>query len=121
MYLLERGLARVVDVDDRHVSQEAVRQRLPARIGRRVASAYELNPLQRHPGLVTRSEEAAMLHQLTQERDDSLRPVLVHVRQVDLVAEQHQPFAQLLERCCDINNLSNILPKVGVDGIGFSF
>lgn len=32
---------------------------------------------------------------LSDERNDSLRAVLVHVWQVDLVTEQHQPLAQL--------------------------
>lgn len=32
---------------------------------------------------------------LSEERDDSLCAVLVHVRQIDLITEQHQPLAQL--------------------------
>lgn len=32
---------------------------------------------------------------LSDERNDSLRAVLVHVWQVDLITEQHQPLAQL--------------------------
>lgn len=64
--LLERRLARVVDVDDGHVAQEAVRQRLAARIGRRVARAHELDAFQPHPRLLAlarRPPEAALQHQ----------------------------------------------------------
>lgn len=32
---------------------------------------------------------------LSEERDDSLCAVLVHVWQIDLITEQHQPLAQL--------------------------
>lgn len=32
---------------------------------------------------------------LSDERNDSLCAVLVHVRQIDLITEQHQPLAQL--------------------------
>lgn len=39
--------------------------------------------------LTTSAVEALMLEQLPQERDDTLCAVLVHIRQVDLVAEQH--------------------------------
>lgn len=32
---------------------------------------------------------------LSDERDDSLCAILVHIRQIDLITEQHQPLAQL--------------------------
>lgn len=95
-------------------------ERFPAGIGGRVTGSNKLNPLQLNPRLVRGAVEAAVLHHLpkqeeskpqpavglsaltcrrgaylSQEGDDSLGAVLVHVRQVDLVAEQHQPLAQL--------------------------
>lgn len=95
VYLFERRLSWIVDVDDRHVSQEAVGERLATGVCGRVTSPHELDPLQTNPGLVAGAVEPAVLHQLAQERDDSLRAVLVHVRQVDLVTKQHKPLAQL--------------------------
>ncbi len=91
--LLERDLARVVDVDERHVAQEAVRERLAARVRGRVARAHELDALEAHPGLVGRAVEAVVLDALADEGDDALRAVLVLVGKVYLVAEDHQPFA----------------------------
>ena len=54
-----------------------------------------MDPLQPDPGLVRSAVEPSMLHDLPQEGDDALRAVLVRVRQVDLVAEQHHPLAEL--------------------------
>lgn len=36
-----------------------------------------------------------MFHHLTQETDDSLCSILVHIRQVDFITEHHQPFPKL--------------------------
>lgn len=36
-----------------------------------------------------------MLYHLTQEADDSLGAILVHVRQIDFITEHHQPFPKL--------------------------
>ena len=46
---------------------------LSARIGWRIASPYKLNPLERDPGLVACAVESVVLHQLTQEGDDTLQ------------------------------------------------
>lgn len=45
--------------------------------------------------LTTSSVEALMFEQLPQEGDDTLRAVLIHIRQVDFITEQYQPFAKL--------------------------
>ena len=93
--LFQRGFTRVIDVYDGHVSQETMRQWFTSRVSWRIASADELNALQRDPLLVGRPEETAVLHQLSEERNHPLRSVVVHIGQIDFVAEQHQPFTQL--------------------------
>ena len=97
--LLERELARVVDVDEGHVAQEAVREGLAARVRGRVARAHELDALEAHPRVVGGAVEAAVLQALAQEGEDALRAVLVLVGQVDLVAEDDEPLAQLGGSC----------------------
>ena len=94
-----------------------VREGLPAGIGGRVAGTHELDPLQSDPGSVGRTVETSVLHDLTQERDHSLRAcvhssttvsqhamlhttshiltVFVIVREIYLVTKQHNPFPQL--------------------------
>lgn len=62
VYLFERRLSWIVDVDDWHMSQEAVGERLAARVCGRVTSPDKLDPLQTHPGLVTGAVKPAVLH-----------------------------------------------------------
>lgn len=70
-------------------------QRLATRICRRIAGTDKLNAFQRYPCLIVGTEKALMLDQLAQERDHALCTVRVHVGQIDFVAEQHQPLADL--------------------------
>jgi len=86
--LLQGRFARIVHIYDGHVAEKAVAERLAAGVRRRVARAHELDALQGHPRLVRRAVEAAVLHQLPEERDHALGAVLVHVGEVDFVAEQ---------------------------------
>lgn len=103
------------------LSAAPVCEGLSARVSRRITGANKLNPLQFNPSLVRGAVEASVLHHLQREQrrchdhfrhfqisaasrrlvhlsdegDDSLRAVFVHVGQIDLVTEQHQPLAQL--------------------------
>ena len=77
------------------MAQETVGKRFPARIRRWVTRAHKLDSLESHPLLVGGAVKAAVLEHLTEERDDALRAVLVHVGQVDLVAEKDEPFVDL--------------------------
>ena len=72
-----------------------VGERLPARIRRRIAGSHKLYPLQPDPGLVGRAVESSMLHNLSQEWDDTLSAILVIIREIDLVTEEHHPLAKL--------------------------
>jgi hypothetical protein len=71
-----------------------VRQGLSARVSRRVASADKLDAFIFDPHLVRGTEEASMLHHLAQEGDNSLCAIAIHIRQVDLITEEHQPFVE---------------------------
>ena len=73
-------------------------QWLPARISGRVASSDKLDSLKPHKLLLLPSPcpvESVVFHHLPEERDHPLGAVVVHVRQVDLVAEHDQPDAKL--------------------------
>ena len=73
-------------------------QWLPARISGRVASSDKLDSLKPHKLLLLPSTcpvEPVVFHHLPEERDHPLGAVVVHVRQVDLVAEHDQPDAKL--------------------------
>lgn len=52
VYLFERGLPGVVNIYDRHVAQQPVRQRLAARVRRRVTRAHKLDALQVDPRVI---------------------------------------------------------------------
>lgn len=93
--LLEGGLAGVVDIDDGNVTEQTVGERLSAGVCWGVASAHELDSLQGNPSLVGGAVEASLFDQLAQEGYHALGAVLVHVGQVDFVAEQHQPSSKL--------------------------
>mmetsp|Transcript_3550 Transcript_3550/g.11018 ORF Transcript_3550/g.11018 Transcript_3550/m.11018 type:complete len:941 (+) Transcript_3550:3836-6658(+) len=93
--LAQRRAAGKVHKEERRVTQEAVREGDAAGVGGRVARAHELDALQPHPGVVGCAPEAALLGELAQEADHALRAVGVRCRQVDLVAEHHQPAAGL--------------------------
>ena len=96
--LLERRLSRVVDHDERSVAEESVGERDSSGVGRRIAGADELDPLELDPRLVARLPVSTVLDQLTHERDDLLRSVLVRCWQIDLVAEQYDPLSNLNRR-----------------------
>ena len=76
-------------------------QWLPARISGRIASSDKLDPLKPYKLLLLPSSspvESVVFHHLPEERDHPLGAVVVHVRQVDLVAEHDQPDAKLHRR-----------------------
>ena len=58
--LRKRRLARIVDIHNGHMSEEALGQRIAARICRRIARADELDALKRNPLLITRPIEAVL-------------------------------------------------------------
>ena len=89
------------------MAQETMGQWFPSRICRRVASSYKLNSLQGDPSLIRGSVEPTMLHKLPQEWDHPLCSILIHVRQIDFITEQNQPFAQLKNK--NTNECSVIL------------
>lgn len=93
--LLQRSFSRVVDVNNGHMSQEPVAKGFPAGICRWITCTDKLNSFQRDPCLIARPVEAPVFHQLSQEGNHTLRPVVIHVGQIDFVAEQDQPLAQL--------------------------
>ena len=73
-------------------------QWLPARISGRIASSDKLDPLKPYKLLLLPSSspvESVVFHHLPEERDHPLGAVVIHVRQVDLVAEHDQPDAKL--------------------------
>ena len=98
------------------MAQEAVGEGLPARIRGRIAGADELNPLESNPLLIRGAVEPAVLEHLAQERDDALRAVLVHVGQVDLVAEEDEPLVDLQGREDDAVGSPPVLAVV-VEGL----
>mmetsp|Transcript_13007 Transcript_13007/g.35949 ORF Transcript_13007/g.35949 Transcript_13007/m.35949 type:complete len:303 (+) Transcript_13007:343-1251(+) len=57
----------------------------------RVARTQELHALQADPLSVSRSEETTCFCHLSNPHDDALRAVLVLLRQVDLIAKEHEP------------------------------
>ena len=65
------------------------------RIGGRVASANKLNALELDPSHVSCPPESTAFNELTNERDDALSAVLVGRRQVDFIAEHHEPATNL--------------------------
>lgn len=75
------------------VAKEARRQRLPTRVCGWVAGANELDAVKPHPHMVPFAPIASPLHQLPEERHHPLRAKHVWVRQVDLIAEHHQPLS----------------------------
>jgi hypothetical protein len=94
--LLEGVISWEIDQDQRTVPQETRVERFTADVGGRVAGSHELYPFQRDPLPVSCSPEAMLLGKLPEEGDDSHRRILVSIRQIDLIAEDHQPLAGLL-------------------------
>ncbi|GJC94168.1 hypothetical protein ColKHC_02994 [Colletotrichum higginsianum] len=96
---LQQGeLSGVIDHDERSVTEEPSTKGRTACIGGRVASTDELDTVEGDPGLVRCSPETVVLDELTQEGDGSLRSVFVGRGQVDFVAENDQPSADLGRR-----------------------
>ena len=98
------------------MTQESIRQRLPSGIRRWIAGADELDPLESDPLLVGSAVKPAVLEHLAQEGNDALRAVLVHVGQVDLVAEENEPFVDLQRREDDAVGSASILAVV-IEGL----
>ena len=73
-----------------------MRERLAARVSRRVAGPEELHAVEGDELGVGRPPEPVLLHELPDEGDDTLRAVLVGFGQVALVAEHDDPLAHLL-------------------------
>ena len=97
-----------------------MRERFPAWIRRRITGAHKLNAFKLHPGLIGGAVEAAVLHHLAKERDDPLRAVFVHVRQVDLITEEDQPLVQLYRGEHDAVGRAPVLAVV-VEGFQHQF
>lgn len=85
--LLQRDLSRIVNHDERRVSQEPVAQRNTTRIGWGITGADELNPFQLDPCHITRPPVSTAFNELTNEGDDTLRSIFIGCGKVDFVAE----------------------------------
>jgi hypothetical protein len=72
-----------------------MRQWFATRVSWRIASTDKLDAFQFNPRLVRSTIKASMLNYLTKEGNHTLCSILVQLRQVDLIAEQHEPLVQL--------------------------
>ena len=55
----------------------------------------KLYPFERNPLVVSRPPKSALLSELTEEGDNSLRPIFIRSGQIYLVAKDDQPFTTL--------------------------
>ena len=70
-----------------------MRQWLSAWICRWIARSNELDSFEMNPRVVRCTIEAAVFDALPKKRDHSLCAVLVFIGQIDLIAEDDDPFA----------------------------
>src|SRR5690606_378025 len=87
--LVEREFAGIINHDERSMSQEPGTHRCTASISWRVTSTNELNAVKSDPSLIRSSPETILFDELTDERDGTLRTILVRGRQVDFIAEDY--------------------------------
>lgn len=64
-------------------------------ISGRVTGTHELDAFQTDPLPISSPPKAVLFGELTQESNDSHGAVLIRIGQVDLVAEDYQPFTGL--------------------------
>jgi hypothetical protein len=93
--LFEGDLSRIIDHDQRGVTEETVTERNTTRIRWRVASTDELYPLKFDPCHVGGTPVSTCFDKLTNEGNDPLGAVLVHSWKVDFVTKHDQPTANL--------------------------
>ncbi|KAH6607744.1 hypothetical protein Trco_004057 [Trichoderma cornu-damae] len=96
--LVEGKLPGVIDHDEGGVAEEPSAHGRAAGVGGRIAGPDELDAVEGDPRLVGGPPEAVVLDELAQEGDGALGAVLVGGREVDLVAEDDQPAADLRGR-----------------------
>mmetsp|Transcript_117777 Transcript_117777/g.216783 ORF Transcript_117777/g.216783 Transcript_117777/m.216783 type:complete len:209 (+) Transcript_117777:189-815(+) len=94
--LAQRFRTWVVYQDNWCMSQKTVGERIPPRIGWRIARTQELYALYSDPLPVGRTVKSILLSNLTDEHDHALGTILVLLWKVDLVTEDNEPTTRLL-------------------------